>query len=418
MKFLPGIDLRRAGLYLFIAITLFWPDRNSAQFSIKGFCDWYQAVRINKPHDYLSSRTRVRTELAASRENASLFTSLNIIKNEILPQNSGFHLREAYIDYQGTNWDIRIGRQIIIWGNADGIQITDIVSPMDYTEFLAQDYDDIRMPVEGVKTRYNWNQASLEMVWIPVFQSDIFPAEDNPWAFKMNLPTQFPPEFEPAILPEKKVANSDFGGKISFFLPGFDFNLSTLYTWDKTPVMSSGFLQRNDSSYISIQPQYHRLFFVGQEISWPIGAFVIRGENAFFRGKHFESKNPNINLFKKNTLHWLAGIDWYPGREWNLSAQFSDLYILDYDSGINTDRHSILATFSISKNLLRNTLTLSSFAYYGFNDHETFARFQVRYALTDEIAFESGADVFIGNTGLLGQFKDNNEVFFKAKYSF
>ena len=67
---------------------------------------------------------------------------------------------------------------------------------------------------------------------------------------------------------------------------------------------------------------------------------------------------------------------------------------------------------------LLTTLTLASFAYYGLNDREAFTRLQGRYALTDEIAFEFGTDIFIGNKGLLGQFKDNNEVFFKAKHSF
>lgn len=404
---------------IFLAvIALFLPDKNEAQLSVKGFCDWYQAARLKTPHDFLSSRTRVRAELTGSHENAGFFTSVNIIKNEILPQNSGFHLREAYIDYQGTNWDIRIGRQIIIWGNADGIQITDIISPMDYTEFLAQDYDDIRMPVEGVKTRYNWNQASLELVWIPIFQADNIPLDDSPWAFKLGSPGQFPVVMETAVLPEKKLSNSDFGGKLSLFRKGCDLSLSIMYTWDKMPVMRARLLQKNDSGLISLQPQHHRLFFIGQELSWPMGAFVIRGENAFFYGKHFESKNLSANLFKKNCLHWLAGVDWYPGGEWNLSAQFSNLQILHYESEMNTDQHNLLATFSISKNLFRNTLTLASFAYYGLNDHEAFTRSQVRYALSDEIALECGADIFIGSKGLLGQFKDNNEVFFKAKYSF
>ena len=46
---------------------------------------------------------------------------------------------------------VRLGRQFVIWGAADGVRVTDLVSPMDMTEFLAQDYDDIRMPVNALR---------------------------------------------------------------------------------------------------------------------------------------------------------------------------------------------------------------------------------------------------------------------------
>ena len=42
-----------------------------------------------------------------------------------------FNIKEAYIDF-GNDWaSLRTGRQIIIWGKADGVQIVDIICPQD-----------------------------------------------------------------------------------------------------------------------------------------------------------------------------------------------------------------------------------------------------------------------------------------------
>ena len=47
-----------------------------------------------------------------------------------------WRLREMYIDFFTKKMDIRIGKQQIIWGQADGVFITDVVTPKDLSEFL------------------------------------------------------------------------------------------------------------------------------------------------------------------------------------------------------------------------------------------------------------------------------------------
>ena len=116
----------------------------------------------------MSSRTRVRGELTLEKGHAGAFVSANLVYNAILKDRTGFQLREAYAYYSDEHWDLRAGRQIIAWGVADGLRLTDIISPLDYTEFLAQDYDDIRIPVEGLRLRYSREKWNFEAVAIPV----------------------------------------------------------------------------------------------------------------------------------------------------------------------------------------------------------------------------------------------------------
>lgn len=392
----------------------------TAELDVKGFVDTYHAVRTKKPNDFISSRTRLRMEMGVQQNDTFLFTSCNAVHNNMLSSLSGIELREAYMEYASESWDFRIGRQIIVWGKADGIQITDIISPMDYTEFLARDYDDIRIPVDSLKVRVLRDSINFEMIWLPVFVPSILPKGDNPWAVQPKLSSNINVTYSQDIIPGKKLCNSEIGGKISFYFPGFDMAVSSFYTWTDLPVMDKSISQDiNNTTNVIIQPHYHRLSFAGLEFSIPFNEFVMRSETAFYYGKYFEPEALSEKLFKKNTINYLIGIDWSPFGNWMITAQFVDNFILDYNELIDNEEHTMVVTLNVSKKLLRETLALSTMFYCTINGEDLFNRTSTDYALTDAIHVLTGFDVFSGdNNGMFGQFKDNTEVWLKAKYNF
>lgn len=85
---------------------------------------------------------------------------------------------------------VRLGRQFVIWGAADGVRVTDLVSPMDMTEFLAQDYDDIRMPVNALRFFVFKDKMQFELLVVPAFEGYRLSTDAaNPWSVlpKENL---------------------------------------------------------------------------------------------------------------------------------------------------------------------------------------------------------------------------------------
>ena len=125
----------------------------------------------------MASQTRARGELTLEKGAASLFLSLNATYNGLLKDLTGLELREAYLAYAKGNLDLRMGRQIVVWGVADTLRLSDCVSPCDYTEFLAQDYNDIRMPC-----------VTFEAIDIPVVDFFVLPTDRrNPWALSLSL---------------------------------------------------------------------------------------------------------------------------------------------------------------------------------------------------------------------------------------
>ena len=160
---------------------------NNLQLQLKGFLDTYHAIRTEGTAEWMASRTRVRGELKLEKGAASLFVSLNAIYNGILKAHTQLELREAYLTYEKGNLDLRVGRQIVVWGVADALRLTDCVSPFDYTEFLAQDYDDIRMPVNSLRAKYTIKMVTIEAVCNPVTDFFILPTDKrNPWAIRLS----------------------------------------------------------------------------------------------------------------------------------------------------------------------------------------------------------------------------------------
>ncbi len=393
---------------LLYAATLF------AQMEVNGFSDSYHAVRIKAPNDYLASRNRLRIEATNNFNTTSLFVSLNAMHNYVLPDQTGIELREAYFDYVGDNFDLRVGRQIIIWGKADGMRITDYISPYDLTEFLARDYDDVRMPVDAFKFRYLGESMDAELIWLPIFQKGIMPGEDNPWAKEGPDFSEYDTvNMLEVDEPEQTIDNSEIGARVSFYLHGLDISISSLYTWSDFPVLQ--ITPNGKTAHIS--QEYYRYGFVGADMSCSMGAFVLRGEAAYYIDKKYQHKDL-LTLSQRNSVSALAGLDWYPGNEWTISTQLTDEMVLDHHADLEAQEHTWLSTLNISKLLFRSTLKLSTFSYIGLDGNNFFNRNSADYALTDEMHLLLGIDVFSGETGMFGQYNDNSEIWIKAKYSF
>lgn len=381
---------------------------------VKGFIDTYHALRTESPNDWMSSRSRVRGELTLEKDDAGMFVSANAVYNSLLKEQSGFFLREAYLYYGKTGWDIRAGRQIVTWGVADAVRITDIISPMDFTEFLAQDYDDIRIPVNAVRVRHTRPQWSAEIIVIPVSSFyELSTDSRNPWA--INLPgVSVPYTINMGETPQKKIGNMEYGGRIGAYFSGVDFSISALRTWNKMPVFRKTF---NDDGSLLCEGEYRRMTMLGTDLSVPLGKFVVRAEAAEYFG---EAQEPvaGKDVCTRNSTNALIGVDWYAGNDWQLGVQYSHKYISGNLSDIASYRNSGMTTVRISKDLLRNTLNLSTFAYIDVTNGGVYNRLSADYALTDQIHTVLGYDFFHAKKGQFAMYDRNSEVWVKLKYSF
>lgn len=418
----------------------FWEEEegfdDGAKLSFKGFVNNYQAVRLKKPFDFLSSRTRFYGVLEVKAENSALFTAIEGIYNNAIKSQTGVELCEAYFDYSTKFSDFRIGRQIIGWGKADGVQITDIISPLDLSEGVSDDYNDLMIAVDAVKARLLFQPVTLEVIWIPFFQPALLPSGDNPWAIEMAVSGDAPIMKEP-VSPEFKLENSELAAKATLSFPSIDIGASIFRTWTDIPLLNQTSSTLGGTP-TTIQGEYKRFTMVGLEFSRPIDAFVLRGEGAFYLGRHFDKtrlvvhrslliKDSSATMslgapVKKNSINWLLGIDWYPSASWIVTGQFVDETIFDYSKDIIQDENRATVTFSVSRTLMRETLSLSGFSALGINSRDGFISPVLKYSVNDQISLSAGASIFMDlddkGTGAFAPYENNTNFWIKATYSF
>src|SRR5438034_937485 len=83
-------------------------------------------------------------------------------------QRTEISLREALLAVSRGDFDARIGRQQIVWGEAISTFITDVVNPKDFREFILPEFTELRIPIWAADASYHLApNVTLEGVWTP-----------------------------------------------------------------------------------------------------------------------------------------------------------------------------------------------------------------------------------------------------------
>ncbi len=335
-----------------------------------------------------------------------------------------FRLREAYIDLYFDNFDLRLGKQQIVWGKADGVFITDIVSPKNLFQFLLPEFDEIRIGVVGAKFDYYIGDNTIEAVWLPVFTPTKYAGINSPWSIMPDFP--IPPVIDNSKRDVKpSLENSEFFLKYSALTEYVDFEIMGGYMWDDDPTMYSSFTPNGSGGFnLIITPEHNRLSLAGGSFSTTLGPFVFRGEAAYYSGKYFNTINARVNngVIKKDYIHYMLGTD-FTLFDINISMQFIQKAIIDYENIIKPnplfhDDANNMATFLARYSMLNETLDLEFFMYYDFEYNDALLRPRILYDLSDAINLQFGGNIFTGSEGQFGQFDKNDMVYGKIIYSF
>ncbi|MCD6233583.1 MAG: hypothetical protein J7K63_00890 [Candidatus Marinimicrobia bacterium] len=330
-------------------------------------------------------------------------------------------LREAYLDLFFDNFDLRIGKQQIIQGKAEGAFITDVVSPKDLQEFLLPDFDEIRMGVTAFKINAYHGNSTYEAVWVPVFTPTRMPDATSIWNPGMDYPVQPVFDYSTSDVPAR-LENSEAFIRYSTLTSRFDLELVGGYMFYDDPVMhmTKEFNPVTQQlTGLTVRPEYHRVTLGGGSVSLPVGSIILRGESGFYSGRYFQIESPAYPdaTVKKNFLHSMAGLD-FNVRGIIFSSQIIQEYILDYESGILNDEFDHTLTFLAKKDFLQEKLWLELFIYTGLNEGDALIRPKISYSFTDGFDILLGSNIFAGDAGRFGRFDDNDMIYAKIKYYF
>jgi len=410
---------KKLSVTIFTVILLF-SIGNAQGTSFHGYTRSYVGMLTSGDNDFSIVQNTFDLDIEHSRKNVSFLVNPYIYQYP--EKDLDFNLREAYMDIYFKAMDIRIGKQQIIWGSADGVFITDVVSPKNLEEFLLRDFEEIRVGITSLKADYYFGNKTLEFVWAPIFNPTKMPDKSSIWFPERNLSNA---PIEPTIdnsqrKVENNLENSEVFAKFSSMGSLIDYELMAGYMWDDEPTMHiQKTIDRETQKPTSITaiPQHHRLSLAGGSFSTTLGPFVLRGEGAYYDGKYFQDSNQPEGVVEKNYLHYLVGTD-FTLFDVNLSTQFIQETILDYDDSIRDEQYKNTMTFLAKDDFLRQKLTVEFFSYVGLNNSDALLRPKVYYDLQDSFELLFGANLFLGEKGRFGQYNENDMLYTKITYTF
>ncbi len=408
---------------ILIMLLVFTYTTFAQSLDFSGYVRNYSGMLLgNKSTDFVILQNTFNLNIEKRFDNSAF--KVNPLIYHDFSDSLTFSLREAYLDLYFDNFDLRVGKQQIVWGKADGVFITDIVSPKNLFQFLLPEFDEIRVGVVGAKFDYYIGDNTFELVWLPVFSPTILPSSNSLWSPKLSF--NIPPTFDYSKQNvNASFENSEVFAKYSALTTFADFELMAGYMWDDDPTMYSS-LSPNGSGgmNLTLTPEHKRISLAGGSFSTTLGPLVLRGEGAYYFGKYFNTSNPMVNngTIKKDYIHYMIGTD-FTLFDIKFSTQFIQKAIIDYEevivpNSLFKDDFNNMMTFLARYSTLNETLDLEFFSYYDFEYAGALIRPRMLYDYSDAINIQFGANIFTGTEGMFGQYNKNDMIYGKIIYSF
>ena len=342
-------------------------------------------------------------------------------------------LKEAYFDYAGEQFALRIGRQIAAWGKADEIQVADVLCPKDESVLIASDYADSRLGIDTVRLSYTGNAVQVDAYWIPVFTPSTIPLADGNPLRKVAFGDDFDAEDISLNTPKLRLYNGEYAARFAAFFPFADFSFYGFYGWEDSPFMRySVDVDDGGTPSINVAGEYERMLMFGADAAIPINPITLRLEAAVYPQRHLQASDAyqkaKLTAGEKNewTLRrtetiGLIGCDWSPSGGWTITAQYwADFVAGNLDDLERENAYDHQATLSVEKTFLGETLTLSGNVALDLRHFSTASEVSAEYKLSDAITLSAIADFFCKGKedGMYGEYKDLSCFTIKGKYSF
>lgn len=336
-------------------------------------------------------------------------------------EHAAFSLREFYLDteFWGGYW--RLGKQQIVWGQADGFKVLDVVNPQSFREFILDDFEDSRIPLWTVNAEYDLaDDISLQLLWIPDTTYHELPEAGATYEFTSPalVPTSRTREVLPITAvdkPDRWLGDSEAGFKLGAFLGGWDLTLNYLYHYQDLPVLSR--IDSPEASTTSLS--YDRNHLLGTTASNAFGDWTLRFELAYNTDTFHIAPSEQRGVARSAEFASVIGIDFQGLDETLISVQWFQSHLFDYSNSILRPRTRHITT-TLLRRYYRNRVWRTDLQWFhspGTGDG--MIRPKVVHQLSSDLEVWVGADLFYGTAnGLFGEFDSNDRLTAGWQWSF
>lgn len=409
------------------ALLFFLSTSAFAQFTTDGFLRNYNAVLTTSDNEYLVGRNRFLLNVEHPISIGKIFISNEILNTYTNSVNDYLYdFVEGYVDLYFENFDLRIGKQIVSQGKTDGAFISDIISPVDLSEFLTIEVEDIRIGIPAAKyTRY-FGADYLEILATPVFQSNTFALPGTRWfpfsQFEQNVNVSYTDSTAETTKPLfQGLIKYSFREKINW-----DLDLFAMFWTEGSPAFSKELIFTGtppiQQPSLLLTRKFYRSPIIGYYGNYIINdRLLIKSESAFHFEKQFdylpqaiqEVDLNNLTLqqqtlvaqaFASNQDGFLTSKPWFSGMvgiqseldNWTISTQFINEYIFNYQTDILQEQYFYYSTLMLQKSILREKITLYAFGRYNYAGKDFWVHPRTTYEVAEAVEATVGFHLFHG----------------------
>ncbi len=301
--------------------------------------------------------------------------------------------------------DVKLGRQIVVWGKSDNLRVTDVLNPMDMREPGMVDIEDLRLPLTMARADYYAGDWGFTALAIPEIRFNKLPAYGSEF---YPYPTPQPKEQVPA----DGNGNTEYALAANGIFTGWDLSLYWADIYDDTP--------HSVAAPAGPVLAHSRLKMIGAAVNVAVGNWLLKSEAARFDGIEYSG----LPAIKKRRTDLLLGAEYSGFHDTTLSAEVVRRHTHGFTNamkaaGVTEDDYQ--SALRYTGNFLHDRLELTALAIlYGANlDEGGFGRFSAKYDIRDALTLSGGVVIYHeGEQAPLLGIEDSDRLFAEIKYSF
>lgn len=320
--------------------------------------------------------------------------------------------REVYLQGElAPGLDLKLGRQVVVWGKADNIRVVDVLNPLDQREPGMVDIEDLRLPTTMIKADYYFGSWSLTGIVIPELR------------FNKNPP--FGSDFYPGarrleeIKPGMGLDNLEYALALSGVFSGWDLSLHFAHYFDRAGHYA---WVPNPFNLPLVELKHSRLTMLGAAANLALGNWLVKAETAWLNGLEFMAAPDE----KFNRLDGMLGLEYSGFSDTTISVEWAARWLTDYQTRLKSapdqaDETDFTTMIRLTRDFDHDTWKLTGLiGLFGLGfQGGGFVRLQLDYDIADGWELTVGViDYIAGSARPWGMYGDNDRVFASLAWSF
>jgi len=404
--------------------------------------EWHGHVQNYTAYDYTEPRhwsrgvirTQIGTEGGASGLGSGLkwkitarldvdpvYAESDIYPSEVRKdQRADFSLRETYIDTSAGNFDLRLGKQNIVWGEMVGLFFADVVSARDLRDFILPDFETIRIPQWAARAEYFGEKSHFEVIWLPYPSvDDIGKPGAEFYPFQVPPPPGFNQQFNDEVGPSRGLRKSNYGVRASTLQNGWDLSAFYYRSTDATPTFYRE-VTLSPTPTLTYTPRHDRIWQAGGTLAKAFESVVAKAEIVYASGRSYNVTRLTepTGVVPQDTLDYVVGFDFTLPAETRLNVQYFERDFFKHDPDLIYDRREGGVSLLLSGRAgakVRPEL----FIVQSVNRRDRMVRASLGFTPATNWLLTTGVVTFAGPpTGLFGRFSRDDRIYVDLRRDF